>query len=85
MAIVTIAQSLPLRNIVSKNLLHHAHEQKQREFLNSIAHKYNIQKPSDWGGITSRTLYKEGADKIKAYKGSVIRLLRSVFPGNIQY
>lgn len=58
----------------------------QREFLNSLAKKFNISVPQDWGKITNQEFrVAGGAPILKHYNFSVSKTLREVYPGSIIY
>lgn len=53
-----------------------------RIFLDEVAHKRNIKKPSDWGKITQEEIIDLGGRSFLAqYSGSLIAGLQSVYKG----
>lgn len=62
---------------------HWRQQENQKEFLNSIAKKLNVQKPSDWGNISKSQINKSGGSSLlKHYGESIPKMLKSIFPGN---
>eukprot|EP01114_Cavostelium_apophysatum_P021705 TRINITY_DN7645_c0_g1_i1.p1 TRINITY_DN7645_c0_g1~~TRINITY_DN7645_c0_g1_i1.p1 ORF type:complete len:739 (-),score=144.18 TRINITY_DN7645_c0_g1_i1:253-2469(-) len=55
--------------------------QNQRNFMEQIASKFNIETKSEWGRITSWQLLElGGAGLLKRYDYSIYRALRNIFP-----
>lgn len=58
-------------------------KKNQREFFDSLARKFNIQEPKDWGKLNTSTIKKHGgACVLYHYKGVLLAALRSVYPSN---
>lgn len=52
------------------------------QFLDEVAKKLKIQKPSDWGRVKSETFSKcGGAYLLNLYGGSMYNLLQNVYKG----
>lgn len=57
-------------------------QENQKNFLNSVAKKFNINHPSHWGNITKKHIHLEkGYGLLLRHGGSLLRALQSVFPG----
>lgn len=55
----------------------------QREFLDTLATKLGVKRPSDWGVISkSKILAHGGSSVLRFYNNSIIKTLKSVYPGN---
>jgi hypothetical protein len=56
----------------------------QRDFFDTLASKWNIQKPEDWNAVTTAMVMKEGGHFVKRYyNSSLIRGTRSRFVANL--
>lgn len=53
----------------------------QREYMESIATKFHIKKPSDWGKITVNEVGEDGRYILSRYNGSMFKTLSSIYPG----
>jgi hypothetical protein len=47
--------------------------EKQKEFFNQLAIKWNIQKPEDWNKVTHKMALKEGGNFIATYYGGSLQ------------
>lgn len=55
----------------------------QRVFLDSVAIKFAIKKPSDWGNITNKVFTEEGGSTLlRKFNGSIANVLSNAYPGN---
>lgn len=53
----------------------------QREYMESIATKLHIGKPSDWGKINVNEMGEEGRYILGRYSGSMFKALSFIYPG----
>lgn len=54
----------------------------QRQFLTSIASKYQIKSPKEWGKLTFNDLEDSGCSGLlKKHGNSIMKMLQSLFPG----
>lgn len=54
----------------------------QRNFLDNLASKLNIEEPRDWGSITIHQVSAHGGITLLGnYQQSLFRTLKSVYPG----
>lgn len=59
-------------------------KQNQRNFLEKVALKFNVKNEQDWHRIGTRDIIAEGGAALLArYGNSLMRSLKSVFPGSI--
>jgi hypothetical protein len=55
-------------------------KQRQKEFFDQLAIKWNIQKLEDWNKVTTRMIFKEGGHFIKIYyKSSILQGKNSTY------
>lgn len=55
-----------------------------KNFMEKIAKTLGVQKPSDWGRVTLDQIRKQGgASIVSVYRGSLFRLVRNVYKGNL--
>lgn len=61
--------------------------ENRRTFLDSIAAKYNIKKPSDWGKLKIGVIYENGGTTLMKnyYNDSLFVCLQSVYKGQSSY
>ncbi len=53
----------------------------ERAFMDELAAKLNVTKPSDWLKVTTTSLQQQGASSlIKKYNGSLTKLLTTIYP-----
>lgn len=59
--------------------------ENRKSFLDDLAKKLNIKKPSDWGSITAQHVHELGGGTLIStyYKESLFRCLQSVYKGKI--
>lgn len=54
--------------------------EKQKEFLDEIAKKFGVNKPSDWGRVLNRDIQLHGGYSILQNYGSIRKALLHLFP-----
>lgn len=56
--------------------------ENRRNIINQLSKEFKIKQPSDWGKITYKQISEKGfSSLVILYDGSVMRMLREVFPG----
>lgn len=73
-----------LGGVIRKPIRYWENKSNQRAFFDSIAKKFNITSPPQWGNIDARTFQKNGGNTILFYyKNSLFKALRSVYSGKL--
>lgn len=55
----------------------------RKEFLDTLAKKFKIESPHEWGKVTVSRIYNEGGSALlnEYYNGSLFECLKSVYRG----
>lgn len=55
--------------------------ENRKKFLDNMATKLNIKKPSDWGKVKRKDLHTNGGSSLLNYNSSVFSSLQSTYKG----